>query len=262
MKMKTHRTPSTQRGWEKSIVINDIHIPFEDKRAVKLVFDFIEWFKPDRVFINGDLLDCQTVGRFVNDPFHEVSMVDEIVQGREFLEKLRSILKKNAKIHYIYGNHEFRFQNYIINNARSLRGLEGLTLKEQLYCDDYGVDVVYSGLRESYMQYGKLFVGHYNKVSKHGGYTVKSLIDDKGVSVIHGHTHRFGTHYRTLLDGTVLGGFENGCLCDLNPNYTMKPNWIHGFSIVWKKKDDDRFMVEPVPIINHKFFYGGIEWEG
>ena len=258
--MTTRKTPVCKAGYEKSIVINDIHIPFQDDKAVDLVMRFIAWFKPDRVFINGDLLDCQTVGRFINDPFDEVSMLEEIEQGREFLAQLRSILKKRAKIHYIFGNHEFRFQNYIINNARSLRGLEGLTLEEQLHCDEYDVEVVFSGLKESYMQYGGLYVGHYNKVSQHGGYTVKSLIDRHGVSVIQGHTHRFGTTYRTLLDGTILGGFENGCLCDLNPSYTMKPNWLHGFSIVWKKKNDNRFMVEPIPIINHKFFYGGIEW--
>lgn len=256
MKMKA----PTQASYEKCVVINDVHIPFHDVKVVRLLFDFLKWFSPDVVIINGDLLDCQTVGRFVNDPFKEVSMVEEIKEGRAFLAKLRATVGEDCKIHYVYGNHEHRFQNYIIENARSLHGLEGLSLAEQLHCKDYGVRVVYSGLKESYMKYGELYVGHYNKVSQHGGYTVKALVDQHGVSVIQGHTHRFGTHLRTLLDGTVLGGWENGCLCDLNPSYVMKPNWQHGFSIVWKKKRDGRFMVEQMPIINYKFFYGGYEW--
>ncbi len=252
------KTP--KESYEKCVVINDIHIPFHDKKAIELLFKFLKEFKPEKVVINGDLLDCQTVGRFVNDPFHEVSLIDEIRMGREFLKELRQIVGKKTTIDWIFGNHEHRFLNFIINNARALRGLDMMTLQEQMRCDLYKVNVIYSGLKESYMQYGDLYIGHYNKVAQHGGYTVKTLIDKYGVSVIQGHTHRFGTTIRTFLDGRTIGGWENGCLCDLNPAYVMKPNWCHGFSVVYRKKGDGRFHVEQIPMINYKFFYGGKEW--
>ena len=261
--MRRQNMTNKQTKAEGCLVINDIHIPFEDKKTVGLWLRFAKWFKPDVVVINGDLLDCQTLGRFINDPFQEVSIVEEIRQGKQFFRKLRRAVGDKCRIVWIFGNHEFRFHSYIINNARELRGLEKLSLAEQMHVEDFNVEVVFSGLKESFMTYGDLYIGHYNKVSQHGGYTVKSLIDRHGVSVLQGHTHRFGTTLRTLLDDTVIGGFENGCMCELNPNYCMKPNWQHGFSIVWrtKKRGSKRFMVEQIPIIDHKFIYGGMEWQ-
>lgn len=252
-------TSPINKDWEKSIVINDIHIPFHDPKVIKLLFRFIKWFKPKKVFINGDLLDCWAISKFDKNPKDGTSLNDEIRIGRKFLQDLRA-LDKDMDIIWIYGNHEYRFQQYLISQAPELIGLNGLSLAEQMNVKDYGVKVVFSGLKESFIPYGRLYIGHYNKVAKHGGYTVKSLIDDKGVSVIQGHTHRFGSHLRTLLDGTVLGGWENACLCSLRPNYVLNPNWQHGFSVVWKKKNG-RFMVEQVPIIHYKFFYGGVEWK-
>lgn len=49
---------------EKSVVIGDMHIPYEDKGAIKKVIQFISYFKPDRIFINGDLIDCLDISRF------------------------------------------------------------------------------------------------------------------------------------------------------------------------------------------------------
>ncbi len=54
--------------------------------------------------------------------------------------------------------------------------------------------------------------------------------------------------------------FANGlashnCLCDLNPDWIIHPNWQQGFSVV--SFIHDRFWVEPVPIIKRKFIYGG-----
>ena len=241
--------------FEKCVVANDFHIPYEDKKVIKLWFEFLEDFKPDTVVINGDLLDCWELSRFDKDPRRGIKFKEEIQKGEEFFAKLRETLPK-AHIVYIFGNHEFRLQHYIIKNAAALIYFNEISIEDFMHLKEYGVEVVNSGLKESYYKYGNLYISHFNKVSKHAGYTAKTLVDDKGVSVMQAHTHRFGLSIRRHLNDEYLGGWENGCMCDLSPSYILSPNWCHGFSVVYKEKKDDRFQVVQIPIIKYKFFFG------
>ena len=85
---------------------------------------------------------------------------------------------------------------------------------------------------DNFIRVGKLFVGHWDKVSKHGAYAAKVLVEEKGVSLLQGHTHRFGAHARTTVDGRVLLGIENFSMCARRQSYVSRPNLQLGFSVV------------------------------
>lgn len=240
---------------EKSICISDIHIPYQDERAVGAVVRFINKFNPDNIFINGDLIDCMDISSFDKPLEKHPNLKEEIEEARFFLLKLRSAAPR-ARIIYIFGNHSYRLQSYISKNARELHGLKGLTLEEQLGCKDLDIDVVNNGTKENYYQYGKLWIGHFDRVNKHSGMTAKNLLEDKGVSIIQGHTHRLGSSYKRDFDGQK-GAWESGCLCDLNPKYVNMPNWQHGLLVIHKDKKSDLFHVTEIPIIDYKIVYGG-----
>ena len=235
---------------EKSVVIGDLHIPFHSKEALGLTMDFMRMFKPDKIFINGDFLDCWAISSFAKPPYIDEKLCDEIQEGNFILGDLLKITKD---ITFIFGNHEYRLENYINKNARELYGMSGLTLEEQLRLKERGIKIVNSHNKENYFKYGDLLIGHFNKVSQHSAYTAKALLDKYGLSLIQSHTHRGGSHFKRSEEG-VRVAYENFCLCDLDPSYCLKPNWTQGFSTIHKVKN--RFFVTQVHIFNGKLMYG------
>ena len=89
-------------------------------------------------------------------------------------------------------------------------------------------------------------VGHWNIARKESGYTARALVEKLGISLIQGHVHRMGTHYKTLAKREIVG-YEGGCLCNLNPTYLKRPNWQQGFILVYFL--DGFFQCQPVPIV-------------
>lgn len=235
-------------SYKTAIVLNDLHIPFEDAKALALALDVADALQPDKIVLNGDVADCWQISQYVKNPkLHTVaSLKQEIETTRGFLEHLRFRFP-GSEIVYIFGNHEYRWQVYISKNAGELFGLKGLTLEEQLGLDALGIKVVNSGNRENSWQWGNLVIGHFDRVSKHSAMTAKALIDDKAISLIQAHTHRGGSSYRRLYDRDIVG-YENFCLCNRNPEYVDRPNWQLGFSTV--VNDGHRFHVTQHPIVD------------
>lgn len=248
-----------------NLVFNDQHRPFQDDRAVDLMLEVGKALNPDIITINGDNGDCWAISRFTKreDLRLVANLKAEIDDQRAWLKMLRGEFP-DAEIKYIFGNHEYRWDCYIQENARELSGLKGLTLAEQLELAESDIKLIYSGNRESSELWGKLLIGHFDRVSKHSSFTAKLLVEDKSISLIQAHTHRGGAFYKRMYDRDVVG-YENFCLCDLNPCYTDHPNWQLGFSIVYKQVDDDFFYLQQHPIIhtgkNYRTFFDGQVYE-
>lgn len=254
-------TTHDRSGWETTVVFGDVHVPFHDPVALGLVFDFIAETQPDRVVINGDFLDCYKISHFSKDPARGDSFAAEIKQGRALLYQLREIAP-DSEIVYICGNHEHRLHRYIIDNAAELRGLDGLTIEEQLHLDALEIDWVgcpADKFIDTSIRMGNLLVGHFNHANQHSGYTAKVLLDKYGLSLIQGHVHSMGVSNKTLADGPVMA-WEGGCLCDLQPHYCVPQKWAHGFVVVHRELDGTFFHAEPVLILDGRFFYGGRLW--
>ena len=251
---------------EKALIINDLHIPFHDRRAIDLMLKVADQFKPDIVFINGDIGDFWAISSYVKISTlrDQAALKKELSQCRRFLRGLRDRFP-NSKIVFIAGNHEYRWDCYIEEHARELVGLKGLSLKDQLELEELDIEWVYTGTRESSYLWGKLLIGHFNLASMHSGYTAKNLVDRKGISLIQGHCHRGGVHYKRIYNKVVVG-YENFCLCDLNPPYVDRPNWQQGFSLAWKDTQSDLFHVQQLPILQsdgkYKVMYNGKVMEG
>ena len=237
---------------EKSIVFGDLHIPFHDDKAVLLMLKFLKLYQPDRIFINGDLLDCWSISKFAKPVDLEVHLADEITEAKDFFRCLRKIAPK-AKIVYIFGNHEFRFEKYLAQEAGMFRNLEGMSLQEQLKCDHFENEVINKHLKENYYRYGHLLIGHWNKANKFSGYTVKNLMEEKGMSMIQNHTHRGAQIFKRDYKD-IYCGVENFCLCDINPHYLSLPNWQLGFCTI-STDATGFFRVSLRPIIDYNGRY-------
>ena len=224
----------------KTLVIGDIHFPFEDKKALELVDKFIIKEKPDNIVINGDLIDAYKLSSFNIDPREGVSTAKEIEMAKNYLERLNKISK--AKKYLIFGNHSIRLNRYLIKQAPEL--LDLINLENLLKTKNW--EIIKCSNIENFVKIDDWYIGHFDKVAKHSGMTVKNIVADRGVNVVQGHTHRLGAYYVRYLDRS-LRGLEGGCLCSLNPSYTEQPNWQQGFVLI---ENQNAFLIE---IIDHSF---------
>ena len=241
-----------KRHCQRVVVANDFHVPFQDEAALALFRRFLRRQRPHWLILNGDFQDFWEISRFDRVPRAGKEFREEITIGKAILVSFRRILPK-ARITWIEGNHEFRLRKFLLQNARELYGLPGLSVPELFGLKKLRIEYVAchpaaTRFTDNFIRVGQLYVGHWDKVALHGGYAAKSLVETKGVSVLQGHTHRFGAHARTTVDGRVLLGIENFCMCKREASYVAHPNWQTGFSVVYLEPASGRFKWRPIAI--------------
>lgn len=250
---------------EKTVFISDTHVPWYDRRAFKVLLQFIEDIKPERIVIMGDFLDFMSVSRWSNDPRQVVSLQIEIESAKELLDQIRQASGKKCEIVYILGNHEVRLIKYLINNADALLHLKDhdddfLSVPHLLNLKERGIDCIpYEG---SYNLHGWIFE-HGNVARQHSSYTAKAMVDRRGTNVGIAHTHRAGVYYFTNYEGRLLEGVEFGCLIDRESpaaHYAKYPNWTQAFGI--GEFIDGVFDVRPILFRDYKFIYNSKVYGG
>lgn len=250
-------------SWEFGVAASDFHIPFQDDKFLDLLIYFLKDNAKmlDYFVINGDFIDFWDVSKFSKVPKTGLDLVDEIAFAYDVLSQIRKAIP-NTRIIYVEGNHEFRLRKYIIDNAKALYGMRGLSVEEQLKLDELKIEYVsclkgFNKFGHNDWKIGELYIGHYDKATK---YSVFQLLDVLGVSFIQGHSHHFAIASKSLRDGREIMGVEHGCACSLKPSYINFPNWQHGFSIFYKKVGDNRFQINPIRVVKYKFFWGQKEY--
>ena len=247
--------------YESVLVAGDFQIPFYDPRTVSLFLRFAKDLQPDKIVLNGDVMDCWEISDFVRSPFVKTKFRDEIKQTKTFLKDLRQKCP-NSEITFIEGNHEFRVRKYLMYRAKELAELDELQIQTLLGLDELKIEYISNHLgankhSDVYTRVGDLFIGHWDSIRQWGGFTAKNLLDKRGVCILQNHTHRMGSHYRTWVGEKVMGAWENGCLCDLKPSYVANPDWQQGWSCVYHKVNSLRFQVIQIPVVDYEFWFGG-----
>jgi hypothetical protein len=245
------RSPIVPYGLEKHVNIGDTHGVFVDQRTWAAVLDFVRDFKPDQINLLGDIADFYDISRFDKNPNRRIVLGKEIEFTRDvILAELRRAAPK-SRIIWVEGNHENRLQRYLWSRAPELASLPGMDMRELFRLRDLKITYTQQSL-----EVGDIQMTHGHMARKHSGWTAKAMMDEYGTSVIHNHTHRLGAIYKTDRGGEYVA-FENGCLCNLNPEYINGvPNWQHGFSVGWVLPHG-RFHFEQITILDGRFVYGG-----
>jgi UDP-2,3-diacylglucosamine pyrophosphatase LpxH len=221
---------------------------------MKIIEEFSLWFKPQKVFILGDLVDFYQLSRFDKDPKRMDHLQDDIDSARGELERIRTA-NPRSEIVLFEGNHETRLRKWLWNNPE-VSSLRALSIQELLTLKQY--DIKWVGALETYLHH-EYSLEHGSIVRKFSGYTAKGMMEKNGLSGISGHTHRMGKHYHTDLSGDYLW-VENGCLCDRKPDYVKNPDWQNGFSVGFFKKNNTRFHIDDICITDGKAVYAGREF--
>ncbi|MGN9782818.1 metallophosphoesterase [Nonomuraea sp. ZG12] len=232
---------------KRIVVVSDVQLPFEDKRALKNVLAFIGEYQPDAVYQIGDLMDYPTPSRWskgTRSEFEQLVIKHSDYGKLHFLEPLRRVYSGHLGI--LEGNHDERPRVYLAQNAPALAEFaDSLHFSKLLDFDGFGVELV-----KPFFKVGPdtvLIHGHEIKgMSQIAGTTAFNHAMKAGANVIMGHTHRLGVrrHTSQYIGGkaTRRWGFEVGNLMDVKKTQYLGAggvaNWQQGFGILYVGKYD------------------------
>lgn len=212
---------------KKLAVLSDIHVPYHSISALECALDKIYEEKPDAILLNGDTVDFYGLSRFQKDP-RKRSVAHELQALNEFLDVLQQF---EAKIIYKLGNHDERYEHYLMHKAPELLGIQEFEFKNLLKAGERKMDVV-----------GEKRIIKANKLNIIHGHEYPSVFSPvniarglymKGkVSAMQGHNHQTSEHTETDMNGKSVTAWSLGCLSELNPAYMPLNKWNHGFAIV------------------------------
>jgi len=208
-------------------------------------FDVMKWFNPDVVDYVGDQSDQACWSRWQEGTSQE--FINAVKKGtaepmapfvfeqerpvKEFYAQTRHTVPA-AEIFVALGNHDIRVWPYFDKKQPDV--VAALTPQNLWGFETYGIDYIHYNDRPK-QRYGDIYVHHGVSVSKHAGESVRNDIDNFGVSIVRGHSHRQGVYYKTYpLRQETLRGFEIGHMMDINheaASYQNIHNWQPGFAI-------------------------------
>lgn len=188
--------PDTQHGFRRR---DDESLePFHDTRALAIAHEIIKRVQPTDIIFLGDHLDFPEFSdKFLTPPNVQFLAQAAIDSFARYLWLIRDSCR-DADIHWIEGNHEYRLEKHIINHNKGAYGLKKancpdsfpvMSIPYLLQLDDIGV--TYHG---GY-PYSQLWLNDYIRC-EHGstarsspGATSLSNLKDNACSVIQGHIH-------------------------------------------------------------------------
>lgn len=164
----------------KFVVLSDIHFPYQDDKAIKAVYKFLEQYPVDTIILNGDILDFYDVSSFDKDPERINSLQEEINLAQKFFKKLRD-LSPNGRIVFVKGNHEQRIERYLKKHPE-LYSLDALKLPNLLGLDKFNIEYKDKGFK-----LGSLKIIHGDMVRKFSAYTARGELEKHDSSGISSH---------------------------------------------------------------------------
>ncbi len=230
------------------IVGADAHIPYHDQDALEIFIERARAMKAKTILLLGDWLDFYLLSVFLKDP-RSRDAAEEIATFREILIVMRKAVPK-ASIVYKYGNHDERFDNYIMQNAPALFSLEQVHLDAVLGLADFGVEIVQNKrvIRAGHLN---LIHGHeYRFAISNPVNPARGLYLRAKKSALCGHFHQSSDHTEPDIAGKTTSCWSLGCLCGLHPQYMPLNKWNHGFAEI--TMEDEYYNVRNRKIVNYR----------
>ena len=242
---------------QKTVLMPDIHYPYQDKKSMNAMEEFIIDYDPDELVYTGDQFQLDSISSWnVKKPLlkeHQRLIKDYKNFNRDILEIHENITHENTRRIFMMGNHEKRIDWHIQKNPE----LEGLIdIDTHLHLKERGYTIIdYNHI----YKIAKLNVIHGFYWNKYHAAKTSEVFEG---NVVYGHVHnpqmyckvspidRKGYHTATSLP----------CLCSIKPEYKENaPNfWVNGFGIVEHMPATGYYNLYTIIIIEGKFMWNGI----
>lgn len=211
------------------LLISDLHIPYHNIGAITAALDYGKKEEVNTILINGDLIDFYGISRFEKDPGKR-SIKYEFDATKEFLRILRAEFP-NAGIYWLKGNHDVRYEHWLMAKAPEVFDDPYYHLEERLRLSEDRVHLIND---KTIVKAGKLSIHHGHLFFR--GFmapvnSARGLFLKAKVSMIVGHTHKESSHTETTLNGDLITCWSTGCLCEVSPDYSpYANNYCLGFA--------------------------------
>jgi hypothetical protein len=258
----TPRPPKllTIEGDGRGAVLSDIHVPYQDRNALRLVVKVLSWWEPDWLIFNGDDLDFAALSSYVQNPDRYYRTQDEAdIWHHEVAYPAVSTVRKRkrkARVIKVPGNHCLRLRRQLWQ-APGFYGTRALDLPELLGLEQLGIEYAEQAVRFD----DQLQVSHGTIVRGKAAFTARAELEKVryAFSTITGHVHRDGVSTTRTPYGWVAG-YEVGCLCSLDPEWMLDPDWMLSFGLFERRGKQTRIFT--VPIFDDYTCAIGKEWFG
>ena len=238
-------------GFNKTLIIGDVHIPYHSIKALTLMLDFATKQSIDSILLNGDIIDFYALSCFVKDPRKRI-IKEEIESLKKFLDVLEKSF--NVKIFYKIGNHEERLETYLRVKAPELIGISEFELYNLLGLEDRNITLIKD---KRTIKFGKLNILHGHEL-KSGIISpvnvARGVFLKTKVPTLVNHWHIKTSHGENSLNEKYIECWSVGCMCELHPEYMPNNRWVHGFAIVDKLNEEGEFNVNNFKIIKGRVF--------
>ncbi len=224
----TLQTFSLPTSIKEVLFITDIHLPYHDEKWLSCIIKYGKETNVDCIWINGDLMDMFQASVHEKLPGKK-DLKFEFDFTRDFFARLRAIFPTQT-IYYYEGNHEMRWERYLMRKAVEVLGMDEFRLDIILRLREFKVEWIRNG---TLCNFGKIYVIHGNEFKGGGGvYPARALMLKAFENIIAGDKHKTGEEPKNLIGGKFITAFSVGCGCDLNPEYMPYAHviWNHGFA--------------------------------
>lgn len=216
---------------QRIFIVPDTHVGYHDQYAWDILLNSVAAYKPTKVVVLGDFLDCEGLSRFPSNPTtsHGARLQQDVDQAKELLGQLVDAAP-DAEKEFIEGNHELRISKWLMTHGPGLYGLKALELEEMLGLKELGFGFThYDDCVE--LAPGMIAI-HGKMISKHAGWSAQKEAERWQVSGVSGHTHRLGVFHQTTYDGFRFW-MECGYMGRMDvPGAEVTSNWQQGFGSV------------------------------
>jgi predicted phosphodiesterase len=226
---ETDYSPFIIKGYKKVGILSDIHLPYHNIESLTIAISYLKKEKIDALLLNGDTIDCYKLSRFSKDPSKR-----DFKYELDTLKSFMDVIKKelDCKIFFKIGNHEVRYERFLMEKAHELKGIEEFEFENIIKARASGIEIIDSN---RYMKLNAL-----NGIHGHeyfGGITppvniARGLYLKGKVSAFQGHNHSSSEHSERDMNGKITTTFSIGCLCELAPAYMPLNKWNHGCAMV------------------------------
>lgn len=205
-------------------VMADVHIPYQDVLAVETMLNYLDRIQPEYIVVLGDLIDFYQLSRYIKNPKNK-SISYEVKETKKFLTELRERYK-SAKIHYLFGNHENRANNFLMQSAPQVYDLLENFLPKLMGVYDLGIEV-----HDRPFKIGKMNFLHGHEKgsgSYNPEYVTNVIFNYVYDHFCVGHFHRTQDKTFKRIDGSIFIGAAVGYLGG-EMEYATLNKWNHGF---------------------------------
>jgi hypothetical protein len=170
---------------------------------------------------------------------HEPNLASFQREREDFWKLIEYIyeLLPGVKIFYYEGNHELRFQRYMMSHAPEIYGVSEFSIRFLFNLDELGITWI--GDKRT-MKAGKLNLPRW------------LFLRAKDNSIM-GDRHQRSEHSGNVINGHIITCWSIGCLCQTNPMYMPLNEWQQGFGHLRIVKDKN-FIFKNIAIINGNIY--------